>query len=515
MRPLNFPGLAPRCAIALAVFLSRATAEVPPVIKELIAQMRTELQAEVKAARDDVRSVDRHWQLSSMLLQIERSFEDEDEASSGYYDLSQLAAAIQGFPSPKIEQIAQALAREASREVAEREKRVVAEIEKLIEAQAIPALNARTAAEIDAPLAALNKAQSRQSVRRESRKMQSATEQLRNAITFLTQWQDYLAAKEAGNTEQTRSALNNLTASGREYPFVPRSKLLALLHSAQNPSPGPQAGSITALIAGIKSIDDLAGAARQIGHSVKIRTSQESEAASDLRELADTYAKVKDGQAAFFRVPNSGLSSDLLTPVREMVFAFVLPRMLQFEDGLHPVRPGENPSGYLRRMLQEGQQQQDWVLVGRVLATSRSLNLLGSVSPTADSAALSQFLAALNFQKAKQYALAVEAFQAALKTGSEVVPAELIGQHLEKIRAEHSREFDEGVQLAVRNPATNDPRSFQRAAPLPTPSVDLSKYPPRQTLGPDGQPLPIKSMLDVVVPPKATPSPLSTPAPAK
>ncbi len=500
---------------ALIVGLAhRGVAEPPPAIKELIAQMRIELQADMKAARDDERGIDRQWQLSSMLLQIERSFDEDAEFE---YDLKQIVPSLLSYAaSEKMQQLVQALTAEAGREFAAREKAALAEIDKLIETNVTPGIDAKTAAELDAPLAALQKSQGRSRYRRESRGAQSANQRLSSAISFLTHWQDYLAAKETGRMDQARSALSNLTSSGREYSFVPRSRLLALANSLKG-EPEPPAVRVEELLARIEKLDDLPVIEAELR---KLPYGGSNGVSPDLmnavRSLALTYTQIKAGRAASLNLPSrESLLSAGLDSIREKVFAFALPRILLLDDA-DGLRPGESAVSYLGRKLAEAQKREDWALVGRIGSTSRSLNLLEGFTGTNDSSALSQFLAGLNQETAKQYSLAVASYQGALKTGSRIVPPELIGEHLEKIREAHPKDFERGVELALNPPMPDmsDPRYRYRGYPFSVPPGFGSETTTggRYTIGPDGRPVPMSEATTVTIPPKASPAP-GTPAP--
>lgn len=129
-----------------------------------------------------------------------------------------------------------------------------------------------------------------------------------------------------------------------------------------------------------------------------------------------------------------------------------------------------------------------------------------SVTSSSDSSALTQFLAGLNQEKAKQYSLAVASFQAALKTGSQIVSPELIGEHLEAIRAQYPTEFEKGVQIALNPPQpTPDPRYISPAG-IP---YGLSARPPWVESR-----MPPSPEVTVAVPAKPTPEPKPATTPA-
>lgn len=141
---------------------------------------------------------------------------------------------------------------------------------------------------------------------------------------------------------------------------------------------------------------------------------------------------------------------------------------------------------------------------------TRSANLAGTVVAATDSTALTQFSAGLNQERAKQYAMAVISFQGALKTGSQLLPAEIIGDHLEAIKAAHPQEFEQGMQLAL-NPPT--PRVDPFGRPIYDGRSGFS-YPPGPMERAASRATPAPETLVVpATPARATPAPAS-PAPA-
>ncbi|HEY3900451.1 MAG TPA: hypothetical protein VGM54_17720 [Chthoniobacter sp.] len=82
-----------------------------------------------------------------------------------------------------------------------------------------------------------------------------------------------------------------------------------------------------------------------------------------------------------------------------------------------------------------------------------------STAAVNDREALQLFLAGLNQEKAMQYVFAVISFEQALKTGSQLISAELIGGHLERIQKEHPQEYQKGVENSLNPPAPASPRT--------------------------------------------------------
>lgn len=511
-----------RLPLALALMVSVASAndelaEAPPTIKELIAQIRTELREEMRG--EDGRRGERSWQLSTMLLQIERAFRGEGNEYGG--DLTQSLALLESMATTeKLQSLTQALSTEAGRELGLREKATVRQIEANIDANVKPALAATKAADIDAPLAALQEITQESRSGNASRGVQRAREQARQAAQFLAQWQDYLSAKEAGRSDQARTALSNLTNSGRDYNFIPRSKLLALQNEMAPREQRTEAlrRTVSEIVAEIKTIEDLEKSAEAV-MMARVTSDVDGRLREAVLSLTHAYCSVKDGLPAILRLNEPG-SGNMLVPLRNQVVAMGLPRMLLLDEGNTEnvgetppeaaVRAGESIPDYLRRRLKEAQTKEDWPQVARVLTVTRTLNLLDTVAASQDANALALFCAGMNQKKAKQFSFAVSSFLRALNEGSNIVPAELIGGHLEEIRSAAPTEFEKGVERAVvlMQAAAN---SAVRTSAVPR--LSLTGNPSASFAGPDG-----RAMSDadapIYVPGKGPAKEGATPTPA-
>ncbi len=423
----------------------------------------------MKNAGDNERGMDRSWQLSAVVLQVERAFDDDDSVPD--YEFRQGLEMLQSYASSeKTQQLAQALASEAGKELTKREKVATSELDELIAKHVKTATDASTAAELDTPLAELSKAQRSARYRGGSRRDGGLAERLQQATQFVSHWQDYLSAKEAGRTEQARSALSNLAGYSHDNSFIPRSKLLALINSLATEQATPRIpqepikASLKNFLADIKTLDDLV-AAKESLKTNGFAGEGSSDIVPALRSLANSYELVKTGQATSLRLTwTESLASVETARLREQFLVLALPRMLQVDEAKEGFQQGETAVAYLTRHLTSARQKQDWALAKRVLSTSQSLSLLDNVTTIPDWTMLDRFLTGLNQEKAKQYSLAVSSFQAALKTASQIVPPELIGEHLEAIHTQHSDDFEKGMQL-VLNPLPSGPTG---ASPYPS-----------------------------------------------
>ena len=225
-----------------------------------------------------------------------------------------------------------------------------------------------------------------------------------------------------------------------------------------------------------------------------------SSTASDLQSIARSYRDLRAGNSARVSLGLSGSESkEPLATLRGQLAVFALPRILGVADADKP-RPEENTLAYLRRMISLARERKDWQFASRILAVIQTTQVSDPLIKTSDSTALTSFLAALNLEKGRQFSLAVNSFQTALKTGSDFIPAEEIGEHLEAIKRDHAADYEAGQQLTL-NP--------------PSPAVDAFGR-PVQTRGgmPGGYPYPPGNPFGATAP-GAQAKEQSVPVPAK
>ncbi|MEQ1860628.1 MAG: hypothetical protein ABMA13_11895 [Chthoniobacteraceae bacterium] len=435
-------------------------AEVPPVIKSLIEQLLADVQAEMKSA-DAKRGADERWRRLFTLMKIEQALD-----GSGV-DLPQLLGEFEGQAgSEKLQQLSRELAVKVTDELAARKKAEEAEIAGLLDTEMKSVLDAKSAADLDVLLAKLERFP--HSLDTPYGPARTTGQRLNRAITFIRKWQDYLVARQAGDSAFSRVHIIGLFDSAYEQ-VVPRSKLLQVtfpqLDLAKN-SVGwsnetePTVGLIAA---GVKKLDQLSMAVRLLDQ-IQPKTPYESKLSSDLRSLENAYAQARSGRFASLRLPKLFSSSEEITRLHEAVLSFALARALGLDESTHPVKPGEDAAAYFRRKLAEAQQKRDWSLVGRIVSTSISSTAEATNVSASDAAVLTQFLAGLNQEKAKQFSLAVATFQAVLMSGSSIVPPEAIGEHIERIRAEHPADYERGVQIALASQFASAPNPLPPSA---------------------------------------------------
>lgn len=339
-----------------------------------------------------------------------------------------------------------------------REKETITKIRALLDGAAAAVRAARTAADLDNAIRDLRDfAEYPQpdsaAIRDEMRKVQ-------NARQFVLQWQDYLAADAAGDLQRAELALQN--ASGMATDLVPRSQILSRadeVSKRKTPDLYEQAREITAKT---KSLDDIPGAVdalaaleRKPGISQRDYRDLVETLRWDLMQISQAYREYQAGlptslQIAGFESPRQSEEAfRVILPLRLQLLRAILPRALEVDEKLKP-NPDEPIRGYLDRMEAFALEKDDLRLLVRV----RDLrNKLDRVLPSNVNVFVSQFLlAGLNQEEAGQWAAAVVTYETALKHGADVVPTKSVGERLERIKAAHPKEFEEGFRRFMAGP---------------------------------------------------------------
>ncbi|MEI9997990.1 MAG: hypothetical protein WDO13_01890 [Verrucomicrobiota bacterium] len=279
------------------------------------------------------------------------------------------------------------------------------------------------------------------------------------AFAFVKQWQDYLAHVQAGQADLVRSDLLNLSQDNDAIGIVPRSKILALL-AAPPPSPADAGGpQVRAILAGIRTLDDLAPALDKL-EALKSDAPSVRAASNTLAAMNNAYASLKAGLPV-----NQGQGfPDVagwarISPVADaLLLKLNLQHAFDTYTGSAPT-PEETPSAYVARVQADALSRQDWPLLQKALAARGFL--AGSVDPRAGpsnaAAGMDSVIVAGNLEAAQQVALAVVAYQMALRSANPDLPTKFIGERLAALQRDHPREFAEGQQRFAETSAPRTP----------------------------------------------------------
>lgn len=495
--------------LLITVFLMHSIAVKSASVDELVELLKAEMKAEKPNEKgwDTTFGRERYSSLQQLIARLR-----QHEVVNAYNVAETLQALEQVellAKNPKAHEMAKVIAAERRKQRQEAEDAVEAAVEKAGTEALGTALGAKSAKELDAPLAAVAKAQrAAQQMDVTGQRLRRGAGEAERVLNLLRQWQEYLAEMEAGDTKQAAQRLRNLINQDRELAgFIPRSELLAKANELEKkatpergdppvpakPTRAQRERELRELIGRTKTLEDIPRALQEIAELSRQPVEEGfymSEPANTLRNFHRIHEDLKRGLATTITLnsvhtqwPDEGGE---LAALRAQLILFALPRVMGLPTG-EAAREGENPATFLQRILHAARERSDWPLVARVIETANSLNLT-AVAQAGDARALSSFLAGLNQERAKQYLLAVASYQQALKSGSQVLPAEEIGERLEQMRKERPQEYEQGLQLAIAPPQPAQVDQFGRpissGRPPGFPPFPMSNQPAPQPAAP-------------------------------
>lgn len=349
-------------------------------------------------------------------------------------------------------------------------------------------------ADLDGPIAELGKFRQRGDRGQVSEQVRAALYQVEPTLQFVTQWQNYLSAMDTGNAQAAQDALRNL--SGANGPsLMPRSEILKLLahpkppkSSGNDPEQPSPTEAVEKILADTKSLADMESSLRQL------RKLQESRSNSNRMDLINqliqsilpidkAYQDYKAGLATNIEISqNFGggteIGNAVIPRLKVELMLLMLPRYIGAPEGTR-AQPGEDVLSFLNRLATEAKNRGD---INVAIRSREALRLLqrGTAFSGSDTAGLSALVSGQNQETAGQYMVAVISYQTSLKSGSDLVPAKLIGERLAAIQSAHPKEFEAGMERFLNPPVSRyegmpgiqsrpngmpDPRGGQPAPP--------------------------------------------------
>lgn len=414
-------------------------------LKNLIKVMRVEANQKRKAA--DGKEYPDSGKLS-ILSSIE-SASGKDDSALRNLDQS-LGSVMAHFSQADVKEAALKVRDEIRRKEKEGEEARIAEIETLLARLKQTAKNAKNPSDMDAILGEIVKLR-RTSSYRQSERGQEVYGMMESARQFATSWQDYLAAMKNNDVNAARQALGSLKSLERLDGMMPRSEILAL--DAQL----TQSVDVTQIVMGIRSLDEIGAAIAKLQEG---RRSYDSNTASNvisaLSGIEQNYRDFKEGLPASVQLNNqSGNFSSpeiggRIAELRSQFLKLVIPRYVGIADAV-VAKDGESVVDFIDRLREEAKAAGNPSLALRLKDVERMLGR-GSNYSSQDTTGVNAYTAGGNQEKAKQYELAVISYQQALKSGSDLVPAETIGQRLEAIKAAHPAAYAAGIERFLNPP---------------------------------------------------------------
>lgn len=477
-KPLAIAGLIP---LLVAV---RANAQSEQ-IKEAMVQLEAAIAEESKAsAADDQGRPERSEVRRHLLAQLKNLIGKPDADRNLDQTLIQLSSS---FRSAAVQQNIDLLQQALAAEQIAQNQATIGGVEQLLARAGTAVREAKAASDLDAVIAELGQARHGGDRAFSDEKVRRVFARIEPTLQSVVLWQNYLAAEANKNSTAAREALQTLS-NANQVALIPRSEILLLLaRPVPNKSvtdvpdvPSPSK-SIEAVLVSLKSLEDVAGAVsslRQLLDTPRLSAPSSApleDAARLVQVLATidrTFQDHKAGLPTTFELNvNYGdglrIGNETVAALKAQLLMQLIPRYIGAPDQTRP-NPGEDVITFLDRLVNEAKSRGDMNVCLRARETLRLLQRSSSFTG-GDLSGLSAFVAARNQEAAGQFMLAVASYQSALKSGSDLIPAKLIGERLAAIKSEHPADFDAGMELFLnpRVPSSSSPQGNTRGTASP------------------------------------------------
>ena len=454
--------------VGLAVALSPARAEdTPDTMQALKTAMRAEIteQQPKPAAEEDERASFRGRAGSGeMFLAQLQSVIDSDEPQGIDRVLNEIP---EYFKSDAVRTASTKLRDELRRQREAKDEALVKSCRDAIGEAGQAVRSANTPADLDATLRALGEPGQRPDYRAPAA-VSAVFERVRGARRFVIGWQDYLSARGHGDSEAARQSLQNISSSD-EPDLMPRSEILARVEDLKAAKEHSLDDGANGIVERTKTLDDIAGSLfalealqQKTGNDYAARTKANA-LVTELQLLGGIYNDYRAGlpttvERLLTRISGADSPAPQMLGLREQLLRLVCARQLNVENRFKP--GAQEPfQDYLKRVMADAQERCDVRLIVHVKELQTRADAWSShvsnQSYSPSQVNLQSLLAAQNQEEAGQYVPAVISYQAALKTGGDLVPAKAIGTRLDAIKAAHPTEFEKGMELSLREPAAD------------------------------------------------------------
>jgi hypothetical protein len=329
---------------------------------------------------------------------------------------------------------------------------------------------------------------------------QSLNQQFSSAFEFAKQWQNYLSHLATGQVDLAHNDLLNLSNNDAGLGLIPRSKLLAMAGQPVPVSPAPGSTSpaaptplsqAQAILDDIKTLDDLEPARKKLEPLWHADMGDLQGSYQSLTQMEDAYRNLRAGLPAStamnFGYPNGPL--EVPAGVRAQLLNLAMQSRFETYKG-PPAALDEKPADYVNRVVADAISREDWELLRRAESARQALTQNPGLTWGASATSVDSIVAGAHLEEAGQYALAVQSYEAALKTNDPDVPAKILGDKLAAIQRNHPKEYADGLEMTESPPAPRyyqpPPASFR--APLPPAITNSAATIPPTLLSPSGNP---------------------------
>lgn len=431
-----------RFAIGLLV-----TAQLAHAAPEALQAVRKDLAAAMRAEDEARRLAGDNF--TSRVAVLLRNLDSAVQKESQSYVESALQSLAEAYRSDDVQVCVVKLREELNAEAQRKQDDALAECEALLNEVRETLVRATQPAELDPLIDKLDRMKPHPSGET-PQKLQEALQSLRNARRMVANWQDSLQAAANGNGQAAVQSLRNVLSSDGPM-LVPRSFVLERIQELQ----GTESG-FADLVAGIKELDDIAPALAAWWklEAANRGSSTASEITATVRALDSInrdYRQFKTGLPTGVDLGTTSSGSSLgpyegaVISLKAKLWLMVLPRYVGAPEGT-TANPGEEILPFLKRLGREAKERGDGVVAMKANEAARLMLRSYSFS-NLDTQALKDFMAGQNQEAAGQIMLAVRSYQEALKSGSDLVSAKIIGMRLDELKKTHPEDFEKGMKM--------------------------------------------------------------------
>ncbi len=447
------------CFAAVLAFAPILPAQADPLDDRLEKARQTLSAAAAKLAAEtptEPERVQRQTATAKMLRRYAESL--QAEAGGNLAGALRQLSAMEGMPAEAAAEI-KALLSDLPKLTAERDESAIAAIEALVKKVAPACLAAKDEAELDPLLREVSRPLRGQFSRSEDPLLARSYRKLQAAQRTVSQWQDYLAQRAAGNAKAADNVLQSI-GSQSDYPIISQEEITRCL-SAKEPT-RPWDKEAVRILSEVKTLDALPAALGEVRALGGLEAQKEMDLVF-LNRIAAAYAAYQAGfiGAAFYmateRFQDAATSADPLrwrpeiARLHGLLFLTVLPRYLEL-PAASPPAPAEDGTAYLLRLADETAAAGRWAETARIIATYRLVAFRHPAQPPAwieeDVTGLKAFAAAEQFAAAKAFAEAMKSYQRAAATNGKYTPAARAAARLGEITAAHPAEAETAAMAA-------------------------------------------------------------------
>ena len=299
-----------------------------------------------------------------------------------------------------------------------------------------------------------------------SKAVQREASHVQNLRQYVILWQDYLASRQHGDNQTATEKLRSISQDGSAEVF-PRSEILARIEELKTSQQVSVVDRSEEILGKLKTPDQIAEVVREL-QAFQTHTANDyafnstrtnlGNAISQLRSYAEIYTAYRAGLPTSIESLMNPYGATQQPPpaevqnIKAQLLRLICVRELNLDDRFKPAANEPVPD-YLNRLLTDARERGDARMIMHVREMQGQASpRTGSYSnPTSAEAtrALQSMMAAQNQEEAGQFVPAVVSYENALKNGSDVVPAKVIGARLDAIKSARPAEYEKGMQISL------------------------------------------------------------------